>query len=211
MKLQDLVEKINTMDKIDELISVHSACLNREFVPRIFIPEPTTFNNQVIQTCLTSSPGEVKQNTVIQLQSIELSDSDFSDKNDFERSVLAEQVLQRIYDGFGPGFIHYEMARFTPFTIEACESHISRFVGEIDLGLTKSIASRLKSMTGYMSKYPTFYKYSTTRPHLLDMLSLVMINKINIEWQKTWLLESRYKDFQSQDIIDGVLGDEQSC
>lgn len=205
-----MIDKINTMDKAEDLINVHSMCLNRECVPRVFIQEPIQFDNGTLKLCLASNTEEFAASSNKTLHDFEFKRSDFLDKNDLEKTIIVEYVFQRIQDLFGWGIIHYEMARFTPFTKESCENYISHFVGEIDLQLTKSLANRLKSMEAYTSKYPHFYKYSTTRPHLIDMLSSVMINKINTEWQKTWLVESRYIDVDSHDIIGGVLGNEQS-
>lgn len=192
------------IDNMECLLSVHSTVINRQNVPRIYLSNPVSFNNDALKQCVFASCESTRKRTVECMIENAIMPYMLVGLSENAKKEIIEILHHQINENFESGLIHYEMGRFTPFTTELCTSYISKFTEPIDKNLLLVLARRMSSSDKYINKFPDINKQVNSSPQIVSAYSQSVYEKIGDEWQKSWLSEFNYMpSFPS--IVEGVM------
>ena len=175
----------------DALLAVHAILSQRPQVPRIYVPRDGFFTDEMVQCCLLSSLEDWNAKTWASLKETDIFPHMLRELRPKQSRICREIIEAALFDLLGPGEIHYEMARFTPFTHEDCCRYIGRFPLDASHVIFRSLAARMTSRESYTNIHGDCSKIAN-RIEGPDAQLFILMEKIDREWQKSWKSELRY-------------------
>ena len=189
-------------ERLHACLAAHACLLNRENIPRHFLKSEQDATHRewadTTNACLHSNHTETSQATIAITRSLGITqECRFATRA--ERVAAIITIEEIVFDGWGLGHIHYEMARFTPFTTE----DISLFFDHGQDGWSTDahyLLDCLRLRSTHKARILSEYK-SLLTDHDRSSYAKAYRKKIDTEWQKFWLSSTCYKDDAENRLI----------
>ena len=185
-------------DRLELCLCIHAALKNRLEIPRVYLPAQSS---EALKKCILANIAETRKSTIGFLGEAGLAVSWFRSLSPHETSSAIVLIEGIIADFYGEGDVHYEVARFTPFSEEDVATMP---LIRMDDHLTLKLNQRSLSKTHFIQKFKEFTK--TSRANCTPIFSAVVRDKANQRWQDCWMSENAYADVTRQERIIGKLG-----
>ena len=186
---------LNDSDRLSACLAAHACLMNRNEVPRCFLRPDADMRlkdwNHAIRCCLLSLPSQVAIETASTLRYLGI-ESDCSEVTCAERIISISTVEGIIFDGWGEGSVHYEMARMTPFTVDDILLRVSVLQTAWD--------AESRHFFDCMRRRSAHQARIRAEHHESEISSLqcgyerVLRRKVEAEWQKYWLSHKHYQE-----------------
>jgi len=188
------------LSRLSACLSVHAVVCRASIIPRVYVTKKNYTSEDdewawnALDTCLRIDHKAVRDITKISLKVLGLSTKGLDRLDPERQQEILELVESIIQDGWGEGYVCYDEARFTPFT-SSDVSHLSLYCGPPDNPEKEFLTQRLHQRSISKVKYNQQYAYMLRhleRSHGSDTYASVLKDKVDAQWQYSWLSHLRY-------------------
>ena len=191
--------------RLQACLAAHASLMDRENVPRHYIKLNDDMTRRkwsnVITSCLRTNSREIYQATVTLVRGLGIT-KDCREVTHTEKLASLSAIEDIILDGWGVGKIHYEMARFTPFTSE----DIGLLLDPKQTPWSAEICFLFKRLKLRAEHQERFCAENSEIDHENSHCTYAQVyrQKLELDWQNFWLSNANYIDDSEDRLISAI-------
>ena len=195
LRPNSLEDRFSSLD-FETLLAIHAILRKRATIPRLFLSNDILYHmtpGTLLRTaapCLTHSIESIELATCRLATEAGICPLLIDRLDQRAQTNLTKAIEDLIESRCGPGVLHYEYARFTPFTREDIAARLLQYENWRDEEnlLVQHLIARTTQKVQCIQEYMRL----ATERQMSETFDSVYKAKVDTLWQNTWLSHTRY-------------------